>query len=327
MSAYQKRVYLTAMALLLLGSVYPMIMGISVLRDLFAFGAVNAGNYPKYVIPYTPISVSLLLTAALIPLANKLKKCGFAVSALCSVTVFFALELVMEHIMVFSPMSPAGGATNIGSWQIYLCVATPEVPIDRVTALIGEYNPAFKIHFYLISVIMLLAVWSTVWGFYRLTSESTRRKRNLLWVQLGAACVFVGLCILACFTAFFREGTLRVSAVSALLMTLFFLVFGILSGIFLCVLLPDQKRKLVLTLSSLLSAVMTTAMYAGELILLDGNLYRFGDGFFFSPIGSFPFAPVDLLVILLSALLTLAVTAAFMKKEPVKEVPACDMGI
>lgn len=314
MSAYQKRVYGSAMMLLLLGSVYPIMMGISVIRGLLAFGAVMAEDYPKYVIPYTPICVSLLLTAALIPLADKLKKYGFAISVLCSVAVFFALELAMEHIMVFSPLSPVRGTVSIGSWQMYLCVATPEVPVSRITALVGEYSPAFKIHFYLISILMILAVWSTVWGFYRLRPESTHRKRNLLWVQLGAACVFVGLCVLACFTAFFREGTLRVSAISALLMTLFFLIFGMLSGIFLCVLLSDKRRKFVLTLSSTVSAVMTTVMYISELILLDGNLYRFGDGFFFSPMGNFPFAPADLMVILSSGFLTFAVSAALMKK-------------
>ena len=75
MSAYQKRVYMLAMAFLLLSSVYPILMGIAVLRDLISLGAVSAENYPKYVIPYTPICISLLLTAALIPLADKLKKC------------------------------------------------------------------------------------------------------------------------------------------------------------------------------------------------------------------------------------------------------------
>ena len=57
------------------------------------------------------------------------------------------------------------------------------------------------------------------------------------------------------------------------------------------------------------------AMYIGELILLDGKLYRFGEGFFFSPMGSFPFAPVDLAVILLSGLLTLAAVAGLTRKE------------
>lgn len=115
MSAYQKRVYMLAMAFLLLSSVYPILMGIAVLRDLISLGVVSAENYPKYVIPYTPICISLLLTAALIPLADKLKKYGFAVSAVGSVAVFFALELAMEHIMVFSPLSPMRGATDIGS--------------------------------------------------------------------------------------------------------------------------------------------------------------------------------------------------------------------
>lgn len=108
---------------------------------------------------------------------------------------------------------------------------------------------------------------------------------------------------------------ISLGAVSAFLMTLFFLVFGMLSGIFLCVLISDKKRSLVLTLSSVVSAVMTTAMYMGELILLDGKLYRFGDGFFFSPMGGFPFAPADLAVILLSGLLTLAAVAGLTKKE------------
>ena len=120
MSAYQKRVYMLAMAFLLLSSVYPILMGIAVLRDLISLGAVSAENYPKYVIPYTPICISLLLTAAFEEdnfdeFADKLKKYGFAVSAVGSVAVFFALELAMEHIMVFSPLSPMRGATDIGS--------------------------------------------------------------------------------------------------------------------------------------------------------------------------------------------------------------------
>ena len=43
---------------------------------------------------------------------------------------------------------------------------------------------------------------------------------------------------------------------------------------------------------------MTIAMYVGEALLLSGNLYRFGTGFFFEGLGSLAVAPVDLLVIL-----------------------------
>lgn len=68
MSAYQKRVYLTAMACLLLGSVYPMIMGISVLRDLFAFGA---GFFlsPFDGFPLAPADLSVILLSACLALA------------------------------------------------------------------------------------------------------------------------------------------------------------------------------------------------------------------------------------------------------------------
>ena len=50
-------------------------------------------------------------------------------------------------------------------------------------------------------------------------------------------------------------------------------------------------------------------MYIGELILLSGHLYRFGNGFFFDGLGALVLAPIDLIVILLSG----GITAVILK--------------
>ena len=45
-------------------------------------------------------------------------------------------------------------------------------------------------------------------------------------------------------------------------------------------------------------------MYIGEMILLNGNLYRFGRGFLFEGLGKLVLAPADLLVIITSGAVT-----------------------
>jgi|GEM_PF-6508705 len=39
-------------------------------------GYVNTADYPKYVIPYMPIAISLIISVAVLPLAAKLFKFG-----------------------------------------------------------------------------------------------------------------------------------------------------------------------------------------------------------------------------------------------------------
>ena len=44
-------------------------------------------------------------------------------------------------------------------------------------------------------------------------------------------------------------------------------------------------------------------MYIGEMILLSGHLYRFGNGFFFNGIPGIVLAPVDIVVIIVSGVI------------------------
>ena len=51
--------------------------------------------------------------------------------------------------------------------------------------------------------------------------------------ELGTLQKFmIGMCIWACFTSFYRGGELNVSALSALLMSVFFTLLGVTLGVF-----------------------------------------------------------------------------------------------
>jgi len=60
-------------------------------------------------------------------------------------------------------------------------------------ALITEYSPVFKLHFYIISIIIVLAVLGAAYGFYKMSCYPEYKKKKPLVVQLMSVTVFVGL--------------------------------------------------------------------------------------------------------------------------------------
>lgn len=70
---------------------------------------------------------------------------------------------------------------------------------------------------------------------------------------------------------------------------------------------------------SIIAAATTAAMYCGELILMDGALFRFGRGIFFDPISPLPFAPADILVTLIPGAVTLIITKLLNKQTKSEE--------
>ena len=63
-----KKYYLFSFIGVLIASFYPLYMGIGVLCDAIRNGYVLKENYPKYVIPYTPICLALLIGVIIMPL-------------------------------------------------------------------------------------------------------------------------------------------------------------------------------------------------------------------------------------------------------------------
>ncbi len=303
-----KKYYFIALACLIAACTYPIYMGIYVIVETCANGFVRVEDYPKYVIPYTPIAIALIAGVGVIPLVQKLfKKFDMLVGAYFSVAVFFVAERLFETEVKVAEV-------GLESWQMSLCWVSPENFKTRtweaVDILLGGYSPAFKIHFYLISVLLIIAMLNCFFGFGKMIREGDRRRLKVLIVQAAATAAFLGMCIWACFTSFYRTGELDVSPLSAALMIVFFMLMGIVAGVFGGSFLLGRKPFLSLMVPAMISAVITGMMYIGEMILLSGNLYRFGQGFFFEGMGALVLAPVDVLVIIGSGVATFFVSKA-----------------
>ena len=314
-----KRYYLCSLAGVLIASFYPIWMGIKVVSDMIRFGTVYAEDYPKYIIPYTPIALAVIIGVALMPiLVKKLEKLALAAGTGVSLIVFFASELMLES-MVTVTRTVTGIVSSLEGWQMYMCYISPDMFEERtwteVDVLMGEYSPAFKLHFYVISVVLIISILNCFYGFAKmiLTGDTSRQKPLIL--QSVASVAFLGMCIWACFTAFYRNGDITVSPLSAVLMCAFFLLFGVTVGIYIVSFTIGKKKLFSVWLPSLSAALVTLVMYIGEMVLLSGNLYRFGEGFIFDPIPGIVLSLFDILIILLSGAITGMIGRLISSKE------------
>ena len=298
--------YLFAFLGALLASYYPLSMGARVVRDMIADGSVMKENYPKYIIPYTPICLAILLGVLLMPLCVKrLGRFALTGGAAAAAGAFCALEFLFEQKVV---VTTGETVVRLEDWQMFMCYVPPEALGETTTTyktqtavdiLMGDYTPAFKLHFYVISVVLILSLLNGFYGFGQMIKTGETKRRRALTLQSVCALAFLGLCILACFTAFWRDGSIRVSPLSAALMTSFFLLLGITAGVFAGSFLLGKRRSVSVGVPAAVSAAMTLLMYIGEMLLLRGQLYRFGERFPFNSISGsgLGFSSVDLLVI------------------------------
>ena len=302
------RYYLLSCIGVLIASYYPLSMGIQVITDMIADGTVLKENYPKYIIPYTPICLAVIIAVFLMPIFMKLlKRFSFAGGSVAAIGIFFAIETLFEQKVV---VTTAETVSKLEDWQMYMCYIPPESLTTTyktqtaVDILIGNYNPAFKMHFYIISVVLILSILNCLYGFGKMIKTRERKRLKSLVLQSGCSLAFLGLCILACFTAFWRDGNIQVSPVSATLMAVFFILLGVTVGVFIGSFLLGKSKFVSVWVPSIAAAVMTFLMYIGEMILLNRHLYSFGTGFLFDSVPEIAFAPIDLLIILAAAGIT-----------------------
>ncbi len=293
--------YLLSLLAVILASVYPLYMGIVTMVNHLQKGSVDVSDYQKYIIPYTPICLALIASTALMPLFFKLfKRYSLLAVSLCGAALFFAFELGFEQVKVIE------GQTEmpLESWQFSLCVATPQVLRSIGDPIYASNNPAFKIHFYIIALVIILAVLHAIYGFSVMLRKRDFSKKRPLIAQAVSVVLFIGLCILACFTAFFRNGTINISPLSAALMTVFFTLFGVTVGIYCGSLLYGKSKLLSKVIPAITASLTTFIMYIGELVLMGGMLFKYGNGFLFEPIGVIPFSAADIAIILISGTIT-----------------------
>lgn len=315
------RYWIISVLSVFIASFYPLYMGIRVVTDMIRDGEVMAENYPKYVIPYTPISLAIIIGVLILPLAFKLcKRFALPAASLFSLAVFFTSELLLESQVMVATVKYVGLKTDLESWQMYICAFVPEYwdTEKEISMLIGDYSPAFKLHFYFISIVLILAFLGCFYGFGKMILGKDKSKLKNLIMQSVLTLMFLGMCIWACFTAFYRTGELNISSLSAALMSVFFVLFGMTVGIYLNTLLQGKNICLSLVMPSVLASAVTLIMYIAEMILLSGHVYRFGFGFLFRGIPFIVLAPFDIFIILLSGALTF-LTVTLLRRFTVKQ--------
>lgn len=318
-----RKYYLLSLVGVLLASYYPLSMGVSVVTDMITKGTVLKEDYPKYIIPYTPICLAILIGVLVMPLCIKFfKKFALLGGSALATGSFFAIEMLFENEVVVTTEKTV---TKLQDWQMFMCAyQEPEIittyeketPID---ILMGNYNPAFKLHFYIISVILILTILNCLYDFGQMIKNKDKTRLKPLVLQGISSLVFLGLCILACFTAFFRDGNIQVSPLSAFLMALFFILLGITAGIFTGSFLLGKRKFVSIYIPATVASIMTFTMYIGEMILLKGHLYKLGTGFLFNPIPVIVLAPVDILIILASGFITALIFLLLNKNTGAKD--------
>ncbi|MGI6005843.1 MAG: hypothetical protein ACOX88_10640, partial [Christensenellales bacterium] len=210
-------------------------------------------------------------------------------------------------------------ALPVESWQYSLCIATPQVLQSVGEPAYAEGNPAFKVHFYLIAILIILAVIYLLYGYTKMIKTGRRDRRRPLAAQLVCTVIFIGLCVWACLTAFYRTGDIRLAPVSALLTSLFFVVFGATFGVYTGCMLYAKGGFLSVFVPSVLAMATAAAMYWGEYVLMGGELFILGRGEFFRSVPGFAFAPADAAVVLASGFITALILMAIGgKKRPAK---------
>lgn len=290
--------FIVSFSILVIMSLYPIYMGVAAFIAYFQNGFINSEEYPKYIIPYTPMCIAVIVSALLLPVLYRLSK-RFAVlfDSVIGISLFFAGELFFEQIKVAEDYQKL----PLDSWQYSLCVATPEVLQSIGEPIYADNNPAYKIHFYLIAIVIILSIIGILYGFTRMYKEGSVKNRKALIAQTICTVLFISLCIFACFTAFYRNGTRYISPLSAFLTGMFFIVFGVTFGSCFSCWMYGKKPFLSFFLPVIVSAATTIIMYIGEFLLMDGVLFVFGRGIFFEPLGRMPFSLCDIAIVLVTA--------------------------
>ena len=300
-----RRFYVVSLGILAALSIYPVVMGLKIIVIQLLNGSIRPEDYARYVIPYTAICLSILICVALFPLILRLKRSSTLAATVLGLGLFVGLELLMESITIKS----AAVQTAV-KWQLFSCVYTPAAKL----AYLADYTDAYKIHYFLVSFVIIALVISIVYGYGRMIASGDRAAKVPLRMQLVAAILLLGLCVFANFTGFFREKTDYLPPLSAFLTGTFFVVLGVASGIYIGSCLIGRSRFLSVILPGISAVLVCSVMYYGEYQLLGGTLYRLGHSLLFQALPVIVVSPVDIGIILLSGILTVLLMNAVEKR-------------
>ena len=333
MNSENRRFYFLSLATLFVLSAYPLINGARMMYISMTNGALEPEQYAKYVIPYAAICVSILFFATLQPVLIKLKSFAFPVGMTLAFVLFFIVEIYFETMQIYTtgmklidmrllaPGFTGTQTTTVDIWQAALCVVSPVMMERSVTYASQDAffyainNPAYKIHYYLISLILITMVCGLIYSIAKMLGNNDASKKKPIFLRSMSTAALIALCIFANTTAFFRQAAPVQTPPASALTALFFIVLGAATGIYAGSYMSGKGKRYGVGIPVLLSLCTAVLMYIGEAAMMSGNLYRFGTGGFFSGIPGIVLAPVDILIVILSGGLTWLILVMARKNE------------
>ena len=193
-----RKYYFLMLGVLAALSAYPVVMGAKIIILQWQNGGIRPEDYARYVIPYTAICLAVLIAAALYPILSRLKRLPVLAATVLALGLFVGIELLMESITIYSP-----SAQNAARLQLLSCIYTPAA----TKSFLLLYNETYKIHYFLISFVIIALVINIAYGYGYLFSSGDRKNIIPLKLQLAVTVLLILLCIFANFTGFYRERT------------------------------------------------------------------------------------------------------------------------
>ena len=317
-----KQLYFLSLVVLAVLSAYPLINSVHMAAISITNGALEPEQYVKYVVPYAAICVSLLFFAAMQPVFLKLKRLAFPVGIGFAYGVFLALERFFETMQIrtsgmtlidaatLTPNAAGSTTATVDIWQAALCIVSPEIREQSLTYALQESffyvigSTAYKVHYYLISLILIAMVCGLIYGVAKMLRSGDMSQKKPFFLRGVSTAALVALCVFANTTAFFRQAASIQTPLAAILTGAFFVLLGTVVGIYVGSYLFEKSKCPGIGIPVLLSLFVTVLMYIGEAVMMNGNLYRFGTGWFFRGLAGIVPAPVDILIVLLSGGIT-----------------------
>ena len=220
----------------------------------------------------------------------------------------------------------AGDIIELDLWQAVLCIASPDIQQQSLTYKMQDTyyyvmdDPSYKVHYYLISLVLITMVCGLVYGIAKAIRNNDATKTKPILLRGVSTAVLVALCVFANMTAFFRQADPIQTPLASFLTGLFFVMLGATVGVYAGSYLLGKGKKIGIGAPVLLSLCVTVMMYIGEAVMMNANLYRFGTGWFFTGLPDVVLAPADIMIVLLAGVATWLILVAARKRETAEPV-------
>ena len=162
------------------------------------------------------------------------------------------MEWYIEGLTIFAPK-----AQSAFQWQLVQNIGIT----DTTLAFHKLFDNTYRIHYLVVSLLLILLVTDMVYSYGRLISSKDRPKKNILYLQFFLTGLFILLYIVSNIPYILGESADFITQYSSVLTISFFSLAGVVSGVYLAGFLINFNRWISVLLPAAAACLTNTAMY------------------------------------------------------------------